>query len=77
MNDDIYEEMHQLEQYNGELLQRHQADKEKIQRLQKQLEIAMQAISAVLHDEFIKEHADAGLVMYVTTAENKIKELEK
>lgn len=37
MNDDIYETMHQLEQYNGELLERHQTDKKKIERLEKQL----------------------------------------
>lgn len=34
MNDDIYEIMHQLEQYNGELLERHQMDKKKIERLE-------------------------------------------
>ena len=50
---------------------------EKCERLQKQLDIAVKAIKAVLHDEFILEHADAGLVMYLTQAEYKIKELDK
>jgi len=50
---------------------------EKCERLQKQLDIAVKAIKAVLHDEFILEHADAGLVMYLTQAEYKIKELNK
>ena len=50
---------------------------DKIERLEKQLKIATEAIKAVLHDEFILEHADAGLVMYLTQAEYKIKELEK
>ena len=50
---------------------------EKIERLEKQLKIATEAINAVLHDEFILEHADAGLVMYLTQAEYKIKEIEK
>lgn len=50
---------------------------EKCERLEKQLKIAVEAIKAVLHDEFILEHADAGLVMYLTQAEYKIKELEK
>lgn len=49
----------------------------KCERLQKQLDIAVKAIKAVLHDEFILEHADAGLVMYLTQAEYKIKELDK
>lgn len=50
---------------------------EKIERLEKQLKIAVEAIKAVLHDEFILEHADAGLVMYLTQAEYEIKELGK
>ena len=50
---------------------------ERCERLEKQLEIAAEAIKVVLHDEFILEHADAGLVMYLTQAEYKIKELEK
>ena len=50
---------------------------DKIERLEKQLKIAFEAIKAVLHDEFILEHADAGLVMYLTQAEYKIKEIEK
>lgn len=50
---------------------------ERCERLEKQLKIAVEAIKAVLHDEFILEHADAGLVMYLTQTEYKIKELEK
>ena len=50
---------------------------DKCERLEKQLKIATEAIKAVLHDEFILEHADAGLVMYLTQAEYEIKELEK
>lgn len=50
---------------------------EKIERLETQLKIAVEAIKAALHDEFILEHADAGLVMYLTQAEYEIKELEK
>jgi hypothetical protein len=50
---------------------------ERIEKLEKQLEIAKEVIRAVLCDEFIMEHADAGLVMYLTQAEYKIKELEK
>lgn len=44
MNDDIYEIMNQLEQYNGELLERHHTDKKKIERLEKQLEVAREAL---------------------------------
>lgn len=51
--------------------------KGQIQTLKQQLKIATEAIKAVLHDEFILEHADAGLVMYLTQAEYEIKELEK
>lgn len=50
---------------------------DRCERLEKQLEIAVEAIKAVLHDEFILEHADAGLVMYITRAYQKIKELGK
>lgn len=50
---------------------------DRCERLEKQLKIAVEAIKAVLHDEFILEHADAGLVMYLTQAEYEIKELEK
>ena len=52
-------------------------DLEKIERLEKQLEIAKAVIYSVLHDKFINENADAGLVMYITGAYQKIKELEK
>ena len=50
---------------------------EKIERLETQLEIAKAVIYSVLHDKFINENADAGLVMYITGAYQKIKELEK
>ena len=50
---------------------------EKIERLEKQLEIAKAVIYSVFHDKFINENADAGLVMYITGAYQKIKELEK
>ena len=50
---------------------------EKIERLENQLEIAKAVIYSVLHDKFINENADAGLVMYITGAYQKIKELEK
>ena len=50
---------------------------DRCERLEKQLKIAVEAIKAVLHDEFILEHADAGLVMYLTQAEYEIKDLEK
>lgn len=50
---------------------------DKCERLEKQLEIAKAVIYSVLHDKFINENADAGLVMYVTRAYQKIKDLEK
>lgn len=50
---------------------------ERCERLEKQLEIAKAVIYSVLHDKFINENADAGLVMYITGAYQKIKELEK
>lgn len=50
---------------------------DKIERLEKQLEIAKAVIYSVLHDKFINENADAGLVMYITGAYQKIKDLEK
>lgn len=50
---------------------------DKIKRLEIQLEIAKAVIYSVLHDKFINENADAGLVMYITGAYQKIKELEK
>ena len=55
MNEEIYEIMHHLEKYNGELLQRNQADKEKIQRLQKQLEIAIKALKHYQDKHLCKE----------------------
>ena len=51
--------------------------KAELSKLKQQLAIAVEALKAVLHDEFILEHADAGLIMYLTQAEYKIKELEK
>lgn len=48
MNDDIYEIMNQLEQYNGELLERHHTDKKKIERLQKQLDVAKDLLKKCL-----------------------------
>lgn len=50
--------------------------KDKCERLETQLEIAKAVIYSVLHDKFIYENADAGLVMYITRAYQKIKELE-
>ena len=50
---------------------------ERCERLEKQLEIAKAVIYSVLRDKFINENADAGLVMYITGAYQKIKELEK
>ena len=50
---------------------------DRCERLEKQLEIAKAVIYSVLHDKFINENADAGLVMYITGAYQKIKELEK
>lgn len=50
---------------------------EELERTKKQLEIAVKALHTVLRDEFILEHADAGLIMYLAHADCKIKELEK
>lgn len=50
---------------------------ERCERLETQLEIAKAVIYSVLHDKFINENADAGLVMYITGAYQKIKDLEK
>lgn len=41
---------------------------EKIEKLSKQLEIAVKGIRAVLDDDFFCETADGGLVMYLYTA---------
>ena len=49
---------------------------DELEQTKKQLAIAVEALKAVLHDEFILEHADAGLVMYLMQAEYKIKELD-
>ena len=67
-------------EYGATKIQIERENEEKLKHypiLQKQLDIAVKAIKAVLHDEFILEHADAGLVMYLTQAEYKIKELNK
>lgn len=51
MNDDIYEIINQLEQYNGELLERHQTDKKKIERLEKQLKIAIEVLKEYANED--------------------------
>lgn len=50
---------------------------EKCERLQKQLEIAVKGIKAVLDDELFCETADGGLIMYLYTALDRIEELNK
>lgn len=50
---------------------------EKCERLQKQLDIAVKGIKAVLDDEIFCETADGGLVMYLYTALERIEELNK
>lgn len=44
--------------------------------LEKKLKIAVKAINTVLNDEFILEHADAGLLMFLQVNLNKIKEIK-
>lgn len=46
---------------------------EHIKGLNKKLEIAVKVIDTILNDEFILEHADAGLLMYLQVNRNKIK----
>ena len=41
--------------------------------LEKKVEIAVKVIDTILNDEFILEHADAGLLMYLQVNRNKIK----
>ena len=41
--------------------------------LEKKLEIAVKALDIILNDEFILEHADAGLLMFLQVNRNKIK----
>lgn len=67
----------ELMQRKSDIYNQLKIKEKQLERLEKQLKIAVEAIKAVLHDEFILEHADAGLVMYLTQAEYKIKELEK
>jgi len=50
---------------------------EKCERLQKQLDIAVKGIKAVLDDELFCEIADGGLIMYLYTALERIEELDK
>lgn len=50
---------------------------EKCERLQKQLDIAVKGIKAVLDDELFCEVADGGLIMYLYTALERIEELNK
>ena len=45
--------------------------------LQKQLDIAVKGIKAVLDDEFFCETADGGLIMYLYTALERIEEINK
>ena len=49
----------------------------KIEMLQKQLDIAVKGIKAVLDDELFCETADGGLIMYLYTALDRIEELNK
>ena len=49
----------------------------KCERLQKQLDIAVKGIKAVLDDELFCETADGGLIMYLYTALERIEELNK
>ena len=48
---------------------------EKCERLQKQLDIAIKGIKAVLDDELFCEVADGGLIMYLYTALERIEDL--
>lgn len=41
--------------------------------LEKKLEIAVKVIDTILNDEFILEHADAGLLMYLQVNRTRIK----
>ena len=50
---------------------------EKCERLQKQLDIAVKGIKAVLDDELFCNTADGGLIMYLYTALERIEELNK
>lgn len=48
-----------------------------IETLQKQLDIAVKGIKAVLNDELFCEIADGGLIMYLYTALERIEDLNK
>lgn len=48
----------------------------KAERLQKQLDIALKIIDAVMQDEYTMETIDGGLSMYMYTGLEKIKELD-
>ena len=50
---------------------------EKCERLQKQLDIAVKGIKAVLDDELFCNTADGGLIMYLYTALERIEELKQ
>lgn len=50
---------------------------DKCELLQKQLDIAVKGIKAVLDDELFCETADGGLIMYLYTALDRIEELNK
>ena len=49
---------------------------EKCERLQKQLDIALKIIDAVMQEEYTMETIDGGLSMYMYTGLEKIKELD-
>lgn len=49
----------------------------KLEKVEKQLDIAVKGIKAVLDDEFFCETADGGLIMYLYTALERIEELNK
>lgn len=48
-----------------------------LEKVEKQLDIAVKGIKAVLDDEFFCETADGGLIMYLYTALERIEELNK
>lgn len=48
-----------------------------LEKVEKQLDIAVKGIKAVLDDELFCEIADGGLIMYLYTALERIEELNK
>ena len=48
-----------------------------LERVEKQLDIAVKGIKAVLDDELFCNTADGGLIMYLYTALERIEELNK